>query len=83
MLGDAHWYGQFDVIITSADKPHWYTSNRPFRRLEPATGRVEWSEVTRISGGGLGNVLVHGNLKTFVELTGWKQVLYAGDHVES
>lgn len=74
------WRQCLDVVITQAGKPDWFTATRPFRRVVPSTGRVDWGRVTTLTGDGAGGgrdggdgaaVFVGGSLKAFVEATRW------------
>ena len=38
MFDDDNWRDLFDVIITSAKKPTFYSAHRPFREVDPKTG---------------------------------------------
>lgn len=40
------WRELFDVVIVSAGKPSFYTSDRPFRQISPVTGRIQWTQVS-------------------------------------
>lgn len=89
MLG-AHWRRYFDVVVAEAGKPSFYTSGRPFRRVFPETGRVDWQPVDRLLGGPSlygGSqecpVFLGGSLQQFVKGTGCTEVLYCGDHIEA
>lgn len=78
------WRSLFDTIVVQAQKPDFYVSERPFRRVNPFTGRVDWAPLTSWPPtDGLGNVVLGGNLRDFVRLTGYDRVLYCGDHVEA
>jgi HAD superfamily 5'-nucleotidase-like hydrolase len=81
----AGWQKLFDIVVVEAKKPSFFQGDRPFRRVNPYTGRVDWAPVDRLPlpNDGLGNVVLNGNLKTFSELTGYRQVLYSGDHLET
>eukprot|EP00898_Chlorokybus_atmophyticus_P007300 jgi/Chlat1/7571/Chrsp63S09149 len=79
----ATWRELFDVVAAAADKPAWYQSERPFRQLsdkDEASGLLTWH---RVNGFERGRAYVHGNLRSFLELTGWRgpEVLYFGDHL--
>lgn len=85
ILGD-QWRGLFDVILCQADKPTFYTSGRPFRRLllaDDAHTRgsgLSWAKVDAFVPGA---VYLHGSLRELRRITGWSasRVLYTGDHV--
>ncbi len=79
LLGD-DWQDLFDVTIVSAGKPGFYTSDRPFRSVSRATGRIRWTEVTKLE---KGKVYSHGSMEALTKMTGWKgpRVLYIGDQV--
>ena len=43
------WRDQWDVVITSAGKPDFYTeNNRPFREVDIVTGKAKFKQVRRI-----------------------------------
>jgi len=40
------WRDQWDVVITSAGKPDFYTeNNRPFREVDIVTGKAKFKQV--------------------------------------
>lgn len=75
----------FDIVVVEAKKPSFFQGDRPFRRVNPFTSRVDWAPVDKLPlpADGLGNVVCNGNLKSFADLTGWKKVLFSGDHIEA
>ena len=74
------WRDLFDVVVVSAHKPDFFTSNRPFRHFNPKRGVPDWSKVTKFLPG---HVYADGNMTDFATITGWcgRSVLYFGDHV--
>eukprot|EP01126_Amoeba_proteus_P000391 TRINITY_DN10119_c0_g2_i5.p1 TRINITY_DN10119_c0_g2~~TRINITY_DN10119_c0_g2_i5.p1 ORF type:complete len:224 (+),score=30.60 TRINITY_DN10119_c0_g2_i5:738-1409(+) len=76
------WIDLFDIVITSADKPSWFTSGRPFRRLDMVTEGIVWEPVKSLQ---RGNVYVEGSMTEFKRITKLQgyQVLYLGDHLFS
>ena len=43
------WRDQWDVVITSAGKPDFYTeNNRPFREVDIVTGKAKFKQVRRM-----------------------------------
>ena len=80
------WQSLFDVVIASAQKPDFYATSRPFRRIDTAQspgeglvgGRVTWEPVDELRAG---EVYVDGSLPELARLTGWSgpSVLYFGD----
>jgi len=43
------WRDQWDVVITSAGKPAFYTEdNRPFREVDIGTGKLKFRQVSAI-----------------------------------
>ena len=86
-LVGAEWRQLFDVVVTSAQKPGFYSGDRPFRvyssKSTPASQDfIGWRHA------GLhdlkdGRVLIGGSLAELERLTGWagQQVLYVGDHL--
>jgi 5'-nucleotidase len=75
------WRNFFDVIIVSGTKPAFFTEERPFVELHPATGEP----LDRpLSGPFLrGRVYAGGNLREFEERARARgaDVLYIGDHI--
>ncbi|MCO5558569.1 hypothetical protein L7F22_012154 [Adiantum nelumboides] len=77
------WRDLFDFVIALADKPNFYTSERPFSRHYNIEGDVLlFSKVDSFQSH---SVYYHGCLKHFLEITKWKgpEVLYFGDHLYS
>ncbi|GAQ77600.1 haloacid dehalogenase-like hydrolase superfamily hydrolase [Klebsormidium nitens] len=76
------WRQLFDVVIALADKPNWYTSERPFRFYNDKKDSLTWRTVRDFKPG---SVYYHGCLKDFLTISGWKgsDVLYFGDHLYS
>ncbi|KAJ1961045.1 hypothetical protein IWQ62_004004 [Dispira parvispora] len=81
-----NWRDLFDVVIVSSGKPNFYTSKRPFRRVDTrfssSKSPAAWSYVDGLIEG---EVYQGGNLNLFSQFTGWSgyQVMYIGDHVFS
>jgi HAD superfamily 5'-nucleotidase-like hydrolase len=80
ILGNS-WRELFDVVIVSADKPNWFTTNRHFRRIGPDGGVF----IERISNLEPGEIYTGGSMSEFHRLTGidGHKVLYLGDHLFS
>ena len=83
-VGDA-WRSLFDVVVTSAQKPGFYSGDRPFRvyssKSTPASQDfIGWRHAGLHDLHG-GRVLIGGSLAELERLTGWaaQQVLYIGD----
>lgn len=76
------WRELFDVVIALADKPNFYTSERPFRYYNSSKDILAFSRVDAFQ---KHSVYYHGCLKHFIEITKWKgpEVLYFGDHLYS
>ncbi|EJK46700.1 hypothetical protein THAOC_34618 [Thalassiosira oceanica] len=75
VVGD-DWRDQWDVVIASAGKPLFYTeSNRPFREVAPATGKVKFKEVTTLE---KGRVYTSGCLKELTKCINWSHPLAFG-----
>lgn len=73
-----HWSELFDLVITAASKPRFFTDRLPFLAIDPETGLMRNHYGPVISGifqGGCANTLQkdHG-------LSG-EQILYLGDHI--
>jgi HAD superfamily 5'-nucleotidase-like hydrolase len=45
------WQDLFDVVITGAQKPRFYTGTRPFRRINALTGMVDTAPVKTLDQG--------------------------------
>ncbi len=74
------WQTLFDVVVVSARKPHFFSSDSiPFREYDPNLDTRTWEKVTKMEPG---RVYYGGTLKQFQRLTGWKgdKVVYFGDH---
>ncbi|KAL3682481.1 hypothetical protein R1sor_000503 [Riccia sorocarpa] len=78
--GGESWRELFDVVLALADKPTFYTSERPFRHYNTVTDMLAFRKLTNFQEGG---VYYHGCLKEFLEITQWSgsEVLYCGDHL--
>ncbi|XP_056692667.1 uncharacterized protein [Spinacia oleracea] len=80
-FGDS-WRELFDVVIAKANKPDFYTSERPFRCYDINQDTLAFSKVDAF----LPNkIYYHGCLKSFLEITKWHgpEVIYFGDHLFS
>lgn len=76
------WRELFDVVIASANKPDFYTSEHPFRCYDAEKDTLGFSKVDAF----LPNkIYYHGCLKSFLQITKWKgpEVIYFGDHLFS
>ena len=75
------WRNYFDVVITAADKPGFFSDSRPFLELDPTSeeGAV-LGEATSLD---RWKVYQGGNLASFERMTGFsgEKVLYVGDHI--
>jgi len=75
------WRNYFDVVITGADKPRFFSEASPFLELDPT------SEVGNVVGEATSldrwKVYRGGNLASFERMTGFsgEKVLYVGDHI--
>ncbi|KAH8965472.1 hypothetical protein BDL97_04G120300 [Sphagnum fallax] len=76
------WKELFDVVVALADKPKFYTSDRPFRYYNVKKDMLTFS---RVDSFGPHSVYYHGCLKDFLDITKWQgsEVLYFGDHLYS
>ncbi len=74
------WRNYFDVVITSAQKPGFFSETNPFVELNIATGLPQPNEVTAFE---RGHVYQGGHLAQFERLSGCtgESVLYVGDHI--
>lgn len=74
------WTSYFDVIITGAAKPAFFTGNPPIYEVDTKTGYLKNSEAKLK----LGEVYQGGNVKHLYELLGQipgPHILYVGDHI--
>ena len=82
----SQWMELFDVVITSARKPAFFTREGAFRRLDTKRCSLSWQPVTQFK---RGEVYTEGSLQEFTRLcsqlsgTSYKghEFLYCGDHV--
>eukprot|EP00127_Corallochytrium_limacisporum_P001108 Clim_evm19s39 gene=Clim_evmTU19s39 len=74
------WANLFDIIVTSSDKPAFYSSDRPFRIVDESSHRLQWKSVDNMSPS---SIYAEGSLKSLNKLTKWhgERVLYLGDHL--
>lgn len=56
----SHWTEMFDVIITSAHKPLWFTKKQPFRSFDPKSHLVTWEKIAKFEPG---KIYIHGSLE--------------------
>ena len=84
IVDDSNWRDLFDIVITAAGKPRFFTHDTPFRCLnhEKELAFAMWHPVTEAD---LGRVLVGGSVERLANLAGWanRNVLYFGDHLHS
>jgi HAD superfamily 5'-nucleotidase-like hydrolase len=76
-----YWRNYFDVVVTAARKPDFFSHSEPFLEVDPVTAQVKTSgEPTALE---RGKVYQGGNLQAFERLTGFAgdRVLYVGDHI--
>jgi 5'-nucleotidase len=75
------WRNYFDVVITGADKPRFFSDSNPFLELDASSemGTV-LGEATSLE---RWKVYRGGNLASFEKMTGFsgEKVLYVGDHI--
>lgn len=75
------WRNYFDVVVTSARKPDFFSGLEPFFEVDPVSSQVHSSgEPTALE---RGKVYQGGNLQAFERLTkhAGERVLYVGDHI--
>ncbi|KAL9182634.1 hypothetical protein ACHAXT_013286 [Thalassiosira profunda] len=64
------WRDQWDVVITSAGKPAFYTEdNRPFREVDATTGKVKFKQVNYLQ---KGRVYTSGCLTELTKCLNWR-----------
>lgn len=67
------WRDQWDIVITSAGKPSFYTEgNRPFREVDISTGKVKFEQVVTLE---KGRVYSAGSLKELTKCIDWHSPL--------
>ncbi len=73
------WRNYFDIVVTAATKPIFFTGRRPFLELD------DHGKITGQADGSLdrGTVYQGGNLTDFEAWTGWasNRIAYIGDHI--
>jgi HAD superfamily 5'-nucleotidase-like hydrolase len=73
------WRNYFDITVTAASKPIFFTGRRPFLALDNR------GKITGQADGSLGRDVIYqgGNLKDFESWTGWAsgRIVYIGDHI--
>ncbi|KAK4257606.1 hypothetical protein QN277_007170 [Acacia crassicarpa] len=76
------WRDLFDVVITKANKPQFYTSEHPFRCYDPVNDTLTFTKVDTFLPN---SVYYNGCLKYFLQITKWRgpEVIYFGDHLFS
>lgn len=74
------WMNYFDLVITGADKPRFFTDEREFHEVDRRTGQVSAQPTTRFD---RQHVYQGGSLIRLDQLLGvqGEQVLYVGDHI--
>ncbi len=76
------WRNYFDVVVTAASKPGFFSDNKPFLEIDSTltTENKVLGEATALE---RGKVYQGGNLATFQKVTGLagETVLYVGDHI--
>lgn len=84
IVDDENWRELFDIVITAANKPKFFTEDTPFRCLnhQKETSFAMWHPVTEAD---LDSVLVGGSVERLANVAGWlnRDVLYFGDHLHS
>ena len=82
LTGNSDWNEMFDLIITDAGKPDFYTQKRPFRLLAEDRRHMKWVTVSDFTHG---EIYCQGNVHDLMEYSGWRgsEVLYFGDHMYS
>ena len=74
IMGGEHsdWRSLFDIIITDARKPKFYTSQVPFRSLDSGESFVKWNTVTTSTKEiEKGRILIGGSMSELMKLAGW------------
>ena len=71
------WRDQWDVVITSAGKPAFYTEeNRPFREVDINTGKLKFKQVLKLE---KGRVYTAGCLKELTKCITWSKPLWKNE----
>jgi len=72
-----HWKNYFDIIVTAATKPTFFTERAPFVRAHDREAEAPVERFVR------GEVYMHGNIQDFEQLVGLQgdKILYVGDHI--
>jgi len=82
-FGLKNWTQVFDIVITEAKKPSWFSSSRKFREYEMETNTIKFAPIMNKKNNN--NIYVGGCLAEFERLTGItsENVLYFGDSIGS
>lgn len=84
IVNDPNWRDLFDIVITAAGKPRFFTEDKPFRCLNQRedSSFAMWHPVTEKD---MNRVLVGGSVERLSQLAGWENLnaLYFGDHLHS
>lgn len=74
------WRNYFDLVVVGAKKPTFFREHRGFTRVDPETGAVGTSDVTKLEHRG---VYRGGSIRELERLYagGGDEVLYVGDHI--
>ena len=76
------WRDLFDLVMVSARKPDFYSSNERFREVQPESGLVSLAPARKLE---RGRVYAGGSFAELSKLTGLsgQRVLYLGDHMRN
>ncbi len=73
-----HWSELFNIVVTAANKPKFFTDKMPLLQVDPATGLMR-NHHGKIEDG----IYQGGNAQTIQKSSGFtgEQILYLGDHI--
>ncbi|KAK9763933.1 hypothetical protein K7432_008988 [Basidiobolus ranarum] len=71
MTSSHNWRNLFDVCIFASNKPHFYNSSRPFRKVHTCHSKYATASWDYVNSFVPGEVYQGGNIKQFSKLTGW------------
>lgn len=73
-----HWSELFNIVVTAANKPKFFTDKMPLLQVDPATGLMK-NHHGKIEDG----IYQGGNAQTIQKSSGFtgEQILYLGDHI--
>ncbi len=76
-----NWINYFDLVIVGAEKPTFFTENKPFYQIDPETEEAASEPAKKLDQRGIYQGGSHQKLEKMVPGCQGEQVLYVGDHI--